>query len=947
MIKVIASIYEIIEEIGAGGGGRVYLAFHRRLGKKVILKADKRKVTTREDLLRREVDILKNLSNPYIPQVYDFFIENGVVYTVMEFIEGESLDKSLKRKRTFSQPELIRWTKQLLNALDYLHQPIHGDPPRGYVHSDIKPANLMLRPNGDICLIDFNISLALGEKSVVGGSAGYASPEHYGLDFSSNSFTEDYDKTKTEKINDETLTLYSTKYEKKILPDVRSDIYSLGATLYHLLSGNRPAKNALDIVPLSKTEFSPAFVDIIMKCLNANPDLRYQTAKEMLDDIENIRKRDPRNRRLERSIFVSKVVLSLLLSVSLFLTFFGLRRMQIKDNWLNLAQISKEQNENGDKINALRTIMKTYEKKSFLSPEYLSKTEETLSEILGVYDLMDGFKVHASIKLPTEPLDLKISSNGKTCLCLTKNNLNILDLEKGKLVKKLPTISTGFADFEFIGDDLIVYASNQGVRTYSLSQQKNVWTGKKAVRIAVSKNGQFVAGIDDESSILRRYNAQTGEENGNIDLGNKKPNIKNDNQFINLKDNLFTLNEDGSKLALSSTQGNVIIYNFDEIENKIELFPEGSAFTHFEGDFHQKYLALSSTNSNVKDSAFMIIDTEKAEQTGGFQSEGYYMTSANENGIIVGVDNVLVKIDPETGEQTPLIETGLNVDRYNQDGQFTIISSKGVVKIFDENCEEITEFKKDINCNFIDIKNDTAVIGSSDSLDLWILKYHNDSQNHFATYDKNFTHDEARVNPIGNTMVYFTYNQFRICDFDGNTIQEISIPNSDEVYDQQFIRSEKDSYLEIKYNNGSVNKYSATNGELVEKRQEKAPDQSLDEVFQIDDYIVESPLHGALKVYRGKKRELVTTLKEDGFLTYVNKIGDNYVFQYVTTDGCKYGYMFDKKFEKIAYLPNLCDVVENGFLFDCGNGLIRKAKLYQIEELKELAKKEINEGEKV
>ena len=133
MIKIIASTYELIEEISYGGGGRVYLANHKRLNKKVILKADKRKLSTREDLLRREVDILKNLSNSYIPQVYDYFVEDGVVYTVMEYIDVESLDKPLKRGEHFQQKIVIKWGIQLLSALEYLHAPVHGNPPHGYV----------------------------------------------------------------------------------------------------------------------------------------------------------------------------------------------------------------------------------------------------------------------------------------------------------------------------------------------------------------------------------------------------------------------------------------------------------------------------------------------------------------------------------------------------------------------------------------------------------------------------------------------------------------------------------------------------------------------------------------------------------------------------------------------------------------------------------------------
>ena len=82
--------------------------------------------------------------------------------------------------------QVIRWGRQLLEALSYLHSPIHGDLPHGYTHSDIKPANLILTPLGDICLIDFNIALALGEETIIGRSKGYASPEHSGLDFSTD-----------------------------------------------------------------------------------------------------------------------------------------------------------------------------------------------------------------------------------------------------------------------------------------------------------------------------------------------------------------------------------------------------------------------------------------------------------------------------------------------------------------------------------------------------------------------------------------------------------------------------------------------------------------------------------------------------------------------------------------------------------------------------------------
>ena len=379
MPEIIGATYEIIKKIGSGGGGNVFLANHLRLGKKVVLKADKRKITARPELLRREVDTLKDLSHSYIPQVYDFFVEEDTVYTVMDYIKGESLDRPLKRGEKFSQPQVIKWGRQLLEALCYLHSPTHGNPPRGFVHSDIKPANLMRTRDGNVCLIDFNIALALGEENVVGCSAGYASPEHYGLDFSmvggmtgtrtetmneagdsrhmgtrAEPDTETALDTDTETMLDtDTETVYSDmgtmadtgnietdsqpnprlsnvsfgvpprkvansssnmssdfgsgisrssgSSMKKIVPDVRSDIYSVGATLYHLLCGRRPARHAMEVASLSEKEFSPQIVKIISKAMHPNPDLRYQTAGEMLEAFSRLHENDTRMRRFKRT----------------------------------------------------------------------------------------------------------------------------------------------------------------------------------------------------------------------------------------------------------------------------------------------------------------------------------------------------------------------------------------------------------------------------------------------------------------------------------------------------------------------------------------------------------------------------------------------------------------------------------------------------------------------
>lgn len=339
MATVIASTYEIIREIGSGGGGVVYLGRHIRLNKYVVLKADKRTLTGKREALRREVDTLKDLRHPYIPQVYDFLEEDGVVYTVMDYVEGESLDKPLSRGETFGQAQIIHWAKQLLEALRYLH----SRPPYGFIHGDIKPANIMLTPGGDICLIDFNIALALGADGAarIGFSKGYAAPECGANEHDESSATQDvYSVINKRPVNpftgrvrssvsghrfisvadsdNQSSDTYPREQRFGAMIDVRSDIYSVGATLYHLLTGTRPATNAKNVVPISaysNRNISPLVAEIVMKAMNPNPDLRYQTADEMLYQFAHLMRNDSRTKRHRQRALLSAVCASFMFAL--------------------------------------------------------------------------------------------------------------------------------------------------------------------------------------------------------------------------------------------------------------------------------------------------------------------------------------------------------------------------------------------------------------------------------------------------------------------------------------------------------------------------------------------------------------------------------------------------------------------------------------------------------
>lgn len=329
---VLDDTYRIVKSLGSGGGGEIYLADHLRLEKPVVIKKIKDNV---KGLIasRGEADILKKLRHPYLPQVSDYFIEDNQVYTVMEYIEGESFQQLLDAGKKFAAKDIIKWGTQLSEVLVYLHS---QTPP--IIHRDIKPANIMLTPEGNIRLIDFNVSI--GEEDFVGvlaHSDGYSPAEQYGIMRESGIQKEKEavggtDETqlmddfmpqtggidRTPQQSDETEFLFPgeeaevhnekpsesdakpgissmmRKYEALPRVDERSDIYSLGATLYHLITLKRPPKATEPVVPLSECSdnVGDGLIYIIDKAMQRDPSERFQSAAKMHDAFVNIKKLD-------------------------------------------------------------------------------------------------------------------------------------------------------------------------------------------------------------------------------------------------------------------------------------------------------------------------------------------------------------------------------------------------------------------------------------------------------------------------------------------------------------------------------------------------------------------------------------------------------------------------------------------------------------------------------
>lgn len=263
---VLNGTYQIVKEIGSGGMGIIYLAYHLNLQKYVVVKKIKDDFVGAIEA-RSEVDIMKNLRHTYLPQIYDFIQLGTEIYTVMNYIEGYDFNHYVKAGCRFTEEQLTKWLTQCLEVLQYLHS---GKP--AIIHSDIKPANIMLDVNGNICLIDFNISFDNETgSSIIAASVNYASPE---------------------QLHPVAVYMPDGSTVWKQLTDERTDIYSLGATFYQLATGLAPHEGIIDEYPITEMDlcYSEGFVRVIEKAMQMNPDDRYQSARNMLADVKNIHK---------------------------------------------------------------------------------------------------------------------------------------------------------------------------------------------------------------------------------------------------------------------------------------------------------------------------------------------------------------------------------------------------------------------------------------------------------------------------------------------------------------------------------------------------------------------------------------------------------------------------------------------------------------------------------
>lgn len=287
--QIIDGKYKILNVIGKGGMSIVYLAMNEKANKQWAIKEVRKDGKQDFDVVKQglvaEIDMLKRFNHPNLPSIVDVIDGDGTFLIVMDYIEGNALDKKLQEEGAQNQEDVIAWSKQLCDVLGYLHS---RKPP--IIYRDMKPSNIMLKPDGTVMLIDFGTAREFKYAGVADttclGTRGYAAPEQFGGQGQT---------------------------------DARTDIYCLGATMYHLVTGHNPGVYPYKMYPIRQWNnlLSSGLEEIILKCTQQNPEERYQTCAELMYALEHYQDLDAESKRSQNikwRTFIATSALSLIMA---------------------------------------------------------------------------------------------------------------------------------------------------------------------------------------------------------------------------------------------------------------------------------------------------------------------------------------------------------------------------------------------------------------------------------------------------------------------------------------------------------------------------------------------------------------------------------------------------------------------------------------------------------
>ena len=295
--SVIDGKYKILNIAGKGGMSVVYLAINEKVNKQWAIKEIVKKDYRDFNIEKKEIEMMKCLKHPNLPTIVDVIERKDTLLIVMDYIEGRSLEDIVQEQGSLDEKLVIRCAKQLCDVLNYLHT---RTPP--IIYRDMKPSNVMLKPDGNVVLIDFGAAREYKPENfkdtILLGTKGYAAPEQYRSGGQS---------------------------------DARTDIYSLGVTVFRLLTGANPE----ELCPIRelKPDASVGIENILIKCTRTLKQERYQSSMELFEAFSRYWEHDEKFQKEQiRKLrcFLVPVLLSVMLGVGALV--FSFQEKSVREN---------------------------------------------------------------------------------------------------------------------------------------------------------------------------------------------------------------------------------------------------------------------------------------------------------------------------------------------------------------------------------------------------------------------------------------------------------------------------------------------------------------------------------------------------------------------------------------------------------------------------------------
>ena len=452
----------------------VYLAMDKRLNKQWAIKELQKKArdANNEIVIQSaiaEANMIKKLDHPALPRIVDIIDEQDVIYVVMDYIEGETLDYVVNQYGAQSQEQVIDWAKQLCQVLHYLHT---RTPP--IIYRDMKPANVMLKPDGNLKVIDFGIAREYKssnlQDTICLGTRGYAAPEQFGGQGQT---------------------------------DARTDIYCLGATLYHLVTGHNPAEPPYEIYPIRhwNSQLSGGLENIIEKCTQLNPNDRYQSCAELLYALEHYEEEDDAFKQAQKKKLNIFRLTSLMTIIFMVL---GIGSLFIKNN-INM-------NDYRNNLELAEKSTDTVEKRKYCiqSISLLPQNPEAYEKLIEVYKDNNAFDVEESVEFKeqvSEYLNQLQNSNSYPNVAYEVGKLYWYYYDYGDNDNQNIPITKMINSISWF-EDAIQYGNQEDDFYHTAQIYKDIGTFYKELQIKVNEgesvNGMYKSYFKNLQSMLER-----------------------------------------------------------------------------------------------------------------------------------------------------------------------------------------------------------------------------------------------------------------------------------------------------------------------------------------------------------------------------------------------------------------------------------------------------------